>query len=119
MSVILEIAQFYSIVINLISSIVTANTSNTKIHLDIPNKSASFSKASYEYITEQTQVANGILGEKLCMILIISEKRAGTWLLTTKWNPQWKTTTQASYSGTWISKIVIATFDRTSYQEHS
>ena len=60
----LEIAQFHSIVNNPISSITAANTNNTNIHLNIPNKSASFSKASYEYITEQTQVANGILGGK-------------------------------------------------------
>ena len=44
-----------------ISSTTTAtntngDTSDTKIHLDVPNESTNFSNVSYEYITEQAQV---------------------------------------------------------------
>ena len=33
-----------------------ADTSDAKIHLDVPNESANFNNVSYEYITEQAQV---------------------------------------------------------------
>ena len=43
------------------SSISTAantnvDTSDAKIHLDVPSESANFNNVSYEYITEQAQV---------------------------------------------------------------